>query len=73
MVKAISSSSSIGSSIIATLLGPCRSERHLTGRHTSAAVQAHQRLGYVSSLRDVFAVFLVGHADPLLRHHLPER
>lgn len=70
MVKAISSS--IGS-IITTLLCPCRSERHLTGRHTSAAAQAHQRLGYVSSLRDVFAVFLVGHADPLLRHHLPER
>lgn len=32
---------------------------------------AHQRLGDVSSLRDVLAVFLVGHADPLLRHHLP--
>ncbi len=34
---------------------------------------AHQCLGHVSSLRDVLAVFLVGHADPLFSHHLTER
>lgn len=29
----------------------------------------HQGLGHVSSLCDVFAVFLVSHPDPLLGHH----
>lgn len=32
---------------------------------------AHQRLGHVSSLCDVLAVFLVRHPDSLFRHHLP--
>ena len=39
------------------------------GRRPSLSPTAHQRLGHVSSLRDVLAVLLVGHADPLFRHH----
>lgn len=53
-----------------------RTDRHLSGLTSCwllPVTAAHQRLGHVASLRDVLAVFLVGHADPLFGHHLPHR